>query len=209
VASLNRSEADFSTQFPDLLASARNGCKKARGQVLTAFHLYLLRLAYQEMAPELHAKASPLDLVQDTFQEAHRDFDGFKGHSIECLKSWLRSILLHNVVNFTRQFGTSKRWLGAERSLDDESGPLGLLQRCLALESSTPSAHLMRDERAEAVQAALARLSESERQVVRWHVLENRSFVEIGRLLGITADTARMRCNRALDHLREDLASQV
>jgi RNA polymerase sigma factor (sigma-70 family) len=93
--------------------------------------------------------------------------------------------------------------------LDDESGPLGLLQRCLALEGSTPSAHLMRDERAAAVQAALARLGESEREVVRWHVLESRSFVEIGRLLGITADTARMRCNRALEHLREDLASQV
>jgi len=48
-------------------------------------------------------------------------------------------------------------------------------------------------------------LPEPDREAVLLHFFEGRSFVEIGALLSLSADAARMRVNRALDRLRTTL----
>lgn len=51
-------------------------------------------------------------------------------------------------------------------------------------------------------------LSERDREAVLLHYFEGRTFVEIGAILSLTADGARMRVNRALDRLRGALAQR-
>jgi RNA polymerase sigma factor (sigma-70 family) len=52
---------------------------------------------------------------------------------------------------------------------------------------------------------ALARLPEGQRDVVVLKLLRGARFAEIGRLLGVTEDAAKMRFVRALEALRDEL----
>lgn len=62
-----------------------------------------------------------------------------------------------------------------------------------------PAAHdLMR----ETLDEALALLGEKDRAIVIMRFFDGRGFAEIGALMGITGDTARMRLNRTLDKMR-------
>ena len=64
-------------------------------------------------------------------------------------------------------------------------------------------------ERAERVRGALERLPEPQRVVVHLHRFEEMGFAEIGKVLGITEGSARVRAFRAYARLRELLAGFV
>ncbi len=49
-------------------------------------------------------------------------------------------------------------------------------------------------------------LDERDREAVLLHFFEGHSFAEVGGLLSLSADAARMRVNRALEKLRSDFA---
>jgi DNA-directed RNA polymerase specialized sigma24 family protein len=51
------------------------------GQLLEACRQYLLMIANDVIGPELQAKLGPSDLVQDTFLEAQRHIDAFRGQT--------------------------------------------------------------------------------------------------------------------------------
>ena len=80
-----------STSTPDdLIAQARAGSAEALGQLLVTYQRYLLLVAERELDPDLRAKGSASDLVQETFLEAQRDFARFQGSSRDELRAWLR-----------------------------------------------------------------------------------------------------------------------
>ena len=56
-----------------------------------------------------------------------------------------------------------------------------------------------------ALQACIARLTESQRRIVALRLLEELSFAHCGLRLGMSEDAARMRFGRALDALRREL----
>jgi RNA polymerase sigma-70 factor (ECF subfamily) len=92
------------------LAAARAGSKEALGEALEACRGYLLLVANRELDPDIQAKGGASDLVQETFLEAQRDFARFAGDSKEELLAWLRRMLVHNLLNFTRRYrATGKR----------------------------------------------------------------------------------------------------
>src|SRR5262249_14287737 len=80
-----------------LLAAARGGSREALGEALESCRAYLLYVAQREMAPELQAKGGASDLVQETFLDAQRDFDRFRGATEEELLAWLRRLLVHKM----------------------------------------------------------------------------------------------------------------
>src|SRR5262245_4961414 len=101
------------------LAAARSGSREALGQALEACRGYLHLLAERELDPDLRAKGSASDLVQETFLEAQKDFRQFHGNSEEELRAWLRQLLLNNLANFTRRYRTTaKRAVGREMRIE-------------------------------------------------------------------------------------------
>jgi RNA polymerase sigma factor (sigma-70 family) len=58
------------------------------------------------------------------------------------------------------------------------------------------------EEVAPMVDEAMGQLAERDRNVVLLRFFENRSLLEVGAILGVTADSARMRVTRALEKLR-------
>jgi RNA polymerase sigma-70 factor (ECF subfamily) len=184
------------------LAAARAGSSEALGELLEGCRPYLLLVANEELESDLHAKAGDSDLVQDTFLEALRDFPRFQGGTEREFLAWLRRLLLNNLANLRRHYrATEQRQLDREVSLEALDALKGLLQA----EASTPSAHAIRHEEADALQQALQRLPDHYRQVILWRHREQRSFEEIGRLLERSADAARMLWWRAFERLAEEL----
>jgi RNA polymerase sigma-70 factor (ECF subfamily) len=189
------------------LARARAGSSEALGQALEAFRDYLLLIADRELGPDLKVKGGASDLVQETFIEAHKDFERFRGDSEGELRAWLRCLLEHRLANFARRFRqTGKRGIGREVALqtDDSSASLS---HGLAGDEPTPSRELMAREELEALESVLARLPDDYRQVIALRYQDQMPFEEIGRLMGRSADAVRKLWWRALGRLQDELES--
>ncbi|MHC4164564.1 MAG: sigma factor, partial [Planctomycetota bacterium] len=68
-----------SSGVASLLQAARRGDDQALGELLEAYRSYLRLLARLEVGRRLRTKLDASDLVQETFLQAHRAFDEFRG----------------------------------------------------------------------------------------------------------------------------------
>jgi RNA polymerase sigma-70 factor (ECF subfamily) len=187
------------------LPAAQAGSQEALGRMLDACRGYLLRIAGQELDPGLRAKGGASDLVQETLLDALRDFGHFRGNSEQELFAWLRRLLLNNLSNFARRYrDTAKRQASAEVPLD-AGGPSADWAATLIGSDSTPSAHVMAEEQAGAIQRALERLPDEYRQVILFRYQSELPFEEIGRRMGRSANTVEKLWLRAVERLRQEL----
>jgi RNA polymerase sigma-70 factor, ECF subfamily len=196
--------SESALQAEQLLAAARDGSREALGRLFQACRPYLLVVAARQLDPELLAKGSASDLVQESFLEAQRDFARFAGTTEAELLAWLRQILLNNAGNFSRRYrDTDKRAVSREVSLagEDSAHPSGPSVPDL---QPTPSSKAIEREQAEALQRALQCLPDDYRRIIVYRYLEGRSFDEIGRLMQRSADAARKLWSRAMDELRQE-----
>src|SRR5262249_33674920 len=133
--------------------AARAGSREALGKLLEAARHYLHTIAQQELDPDLRAKNSPSDVVQETFVEVQRAFEHFQGDTEAELLAWMRQLLLHRVGKLRRHYrDTQKRQLAREIALagDDSSGGAAGV---LAANTPSPSGQAMANEQDEALQA--------------------------------------------------------
>jgi RNA polymerase sigma-70 factor (ECF subfamily) len=200
---MDRSARDAAQWLP----AARAGSRQALGEALEACRGYLLLLAQDELNPALRAKGGASDLVQQTFLEAQRDFAQFRGDTEAELLAWLRQVLRNNLANFTRFHQKQKRQAAREVRLPQESSSSSQ-EGGLKAASPTPSAEAMKGEQARSLEAALARLPETYRQVLQLRYREERSFDEIGTMMQRSPNAARKLWLRAVERLQRDLEEQ-
>ncbi len=173
--------------------------------MLEATRRYLLLVANRSLDADLRQKVAPSDLVQETFLNAHRDFGRFKGESEAELYAWLCRILSHKAADAGRMYrGTAKRNIAAEQPLENNSGIPALQVPGL---EPTPSALAVNKEHGQHLTAALQNLPTNYRQVIELRSLERLPFAEVGRRMGRSAEAAGKLWFRALQQLREELAS--
>jgi RNA polymerase sigma-70 factor (ECF subfamily) len=190
-----------------LLPAARAGSADALGRVLEACRGYLLAVARRELDPDLQAKNSASDLVQEAFLEAQRDFAQFRGDSEAELLAWLRRLLLNNISNFTRRYrATQKRQVGGEVPLAGE-GSSAQVGEGLVADTPSPSEQAMRREQAEAVEGVLAQLPEDYREVIRLRYQEQLPFEEIARRMGRSNNAVRKLWARAVERFQQEMGS--
>ena len=95
-----------------------------------------------------------------------------------------------------RRRGRREEAVALNRSKAVEGGPL-------------LSGSLEQEERRAAIEAALVRLPEAQREVLVMKVWAGLSFPQIARVLDIPPDTAASRYRYALSRLREQLAEEL
>jgi len=190
-----------------LLAMARAGDGTALGRLLELFRNYLTLLARLQVDRRLQGKVDPADLVQETFLEAHRDFEQFRGTTEGELAAWLRRILATNFANLVRHYyGTQRRDPHLERDLAnalDQSSKA--LDRSLVAAQSSPSQQSARREQAVILADALKRLSEDYRDVIVLRHLEGLTFPEVAQRMGRSEDSVKKLWARGLARLRQTL----
>jgi RNA polymerase sigma-70 factor (ECF subfamily) len=185
-----------------LIREARGGSSAALGHLMEGFRLLLLAEANQQLPPYLRRKAGPSDLVEDTLLEALQGFVGFKGCCEPELKTWLCTILDHNVHNFIRKFDTERRAVKREVSIDDSKASGGL-RGVLAADEPSPSTLAGLKEEAELLCRAMERLSAEEKTIIRLRHNEQQEYPAIGKEMGISEDAARKRFTRAIEALQK------
>jgi RNA polymerase sigma-70 factor (ECF subfamily) len=190
-----------------LIALARSGQSVALGQLLECYRNYLTILARLQVGRKLQGKVDALDLVQEAFLEAHRDFGHFRGSSERELVAWLRRILTTNLANAIRHYhGTKRRDIQLERELSVElARSSGVLDCGLIARQSSPSQQAARRERAVILADALQTLPEDYRETIVLRHLEGLSFPEVAARMGRTEDSVKKLWARALVRLRVGL----
>jgi RNA polymerase sigma-70 factor (ECF subfamily) len=188
----------------DLWHQVRNGDGPALGEMLERYRNYLALLARMQISRRLQGKLDPLDVVQETFLEAHRDIAQFRGSSEKEFAGWLRQILATNLANLLRRYyGARCRDVRLERQLvvdlDQSSRALG--QAVMAPQSS-PSQQAARREQAVLLADALEDLPADYREVIILRHLEGLSFPEVARRMGRSVHSVEKLWARGLTRLR-------
>lgn len=119
----------------------------------------------------------------------------------EAFTGWLRQTITRTCARARRR---RRWWSWFSEAESDDSGALDPVA-----EQPTASEGLARDEQAEAVRAALERLSPEHREVVVLHHLEGLGVSEIAATLGVAVGTVKSRLGRARSHLARILGPVV
>jgi RNA polymerase sigma-70 factor (ECF subfamily) len=201
-----QAETSPSHEVERSICAARNGSPSALGRILDTFRAYLQLVAERELTPGLRGKLGASDLVQQTFLQAHRNFEAFRGTNEEELLRWLQRILLNEALMARRRFqDTTKRNLALEVPLDGPGSKANLAD-ALALDTPPPDGRAQTNEELARLAAAIERLPTDYRSVVRLRYWERKSLVEIGRELGRSEDSVRKLWVRAIERLQRECA---
>lgn len=178
---------------------ARHGDAAAMERALEPFRPYLMMIASRALEPALATRIDPSDLVQETFLAANLGLAGFQGSTEGQWRAWLKAILMNRLANLRRSLRGARK-SGFDWPTPDED--LAALAARIPGAFTPPPRRLQIDERDRAIRAALRRLPEHYRNVVVWHHDDGLTFEEIGSRLGVSADAARKKWNRALMQLQ-------
>jgi RNA polymerase sigma-70 factor (ECF subfamily) len=178
---------------------AKHGDARAMERALEPFRPYLTMIARRALRAAPGNTIDPADLVQETFLAAHRGIANFQGSTEGQWRAWLRIILMHHLANSRRAHLVAQK-KGYERPTPKEDA--AVLGARLPSTITPPPRRLQLNERDRAIRAALAKLPERDREVVVWHHDDGLTFEAVGDRLGISADAARKRWNRALIRLQ-------
>lgn len=186
-----------SSETRRLLGSVRKGDPSAFGRLFERHRDGLLVFLTNHFDPRLRARLDPSDVVQEAHLEAMRRFSDYLSRRPMPFRVWLwKTGYERLLMQRRRHLKADRRGVQHEENLPNHSSR-GLARR-LAMHGSSPSERMQRAERVEKVRRALARLSESDREILLMRNYEDMPYEEIGVLLDIAAAAARQRHGRAL-----------
>jgi RNA polymerase sigma-70 factor (ECF subfamily) len=193
-----------SSETRALLEGIGRGDARALESLLERYRPELRDFVEYHFDPRLRARVDPSDVVQETQIELVRRMDDFLAARPMPFRLWLRKKAMERLLNLRRDHLTrARRSVAREEALPDRSSLL--LARPLLAPGPSPSQHLQARELAERVSRAVARLSDTDREVLVLRHTEDLSFEEIGCLLDIEPAAARKRFGRALIRLQKVL----
>ena len=195
-----------------LLDQASHGDGAARQNLLTRHRARLRAMVAARLDRRVAARLDPSDIVQEALAEAARRLDDYLRERPLPFYPWLRQIAWERLVKAHRaHVARAKRSVRRE-----EPGVLGLpdesvaeLAQRLASSASSPSRHALRVELQGRVRAALALLSEADREVLVLRYLEGLPLRDVAAVLGVGESAVKMRHVRALERLRVLLAAEA
>jgi RNA polymerase sigma-70 factor (ECF subfamily) len=198
------SRASDSWDTQRLLERIRAGQNEATSQLLDRHRPYLLRLVELRLDPKMRARVDPSDVVQEAQIEACRRLTDYLQQPELPFRLWLRQIAYDRLLMLRRHHvDAARRSVERDLPLPDRSS-LVLAQQLLAA-GSGPSQQLIKREFVRRVREAVNQLSEEDREVLVFRILEELSNQEVAQLLHLDPSTASRRYGRAVLRLRKIL----
>ncbi len=192
----------------ELLKQARGGDEHARGQLFERYRNYLVLLARLQIGRRLQGKVDPLDVVQETFLTAHRDFARFRGNSEGELLGWLRQMLAADLADVARRYSAQRRDVRLERRLAEELEQSSRdLSRALVAVQSSPSQRAARRELAVLLADTLETLPPDYAEVLVLHHLQGLTFPEVAERMKRSLDSVKKLWMRGLARMRQNLSA--
>ena len=181
--------------------------KNADSPNLERYREYLRVLADMQLGPRLRIKEDVSDVVQATLLQAYAAAENFRGSSEAELKAWLKTILSNTLVNLAKKYHAQKRDVRLERSIDQnfQDSAIKLVRELSADDHTSPSAQLVRQERAEQLAEALTTLLRAEYEAVTRKYIHGLTIAEIAQDLDRTPEGVAGLLRRGLKKLRLSL----
>ena len=134
------------------------------------------------------------EIAQDVFVKAYRFLSDYKGETAR-FSTWLYSIAQNTSLSFLR-----KKKLKSD-SLDDEKVMLNIEQSTW----KDGAAQMEQQHRSKAVNDAIEMLGPDDKHILTLFYKADQSLEEIGMILHVDPNTAKVRLHRARKRLREKL----
>lgn len=171
-----------------LVAAAADGDRDAFDEIVVRHSRAVYQVCYRFVSN--HDDAS--DLAQETFVRAWKGLRTFKGQA--ALSTWLYRIAVNVCLNHVGARRPAVEPLDAERFVDSSAEP--------------PGASLLREERAAAVQKAIARLPDKQRATLILRAYHEMSHQEIAEVLGSSVGAVKANFFHALANLKKILGGE-
>lgn len=155
---------------------AKKGDDEAFSALYSQVYQDMYRYAYYALGNREDAE----DVVSETVLDAYRGIAKLREDSL--FRNWIFKILVIKCKNKRKSY----------------------MKKTLELDEAIPSEHIDQEERYD-VQKAFADLSEEEKKVVSMAVFGGYRSGEIGKLLGLNANTVRSKLSRALGKMEKKL----
>ena len=191
--------------WPSLLDAARSGVDEALSEVFERLNSYCRMLSGARLSVDLVPKIGASDIAQKSLLEAFAAFRTFDGHTEEELRSWLCTIVNHNVIDAARHYRTTeRRTQRREVRLDDRRDV-----RKIPGPPQPPSLAIRRREADLALYRAVARLPERQQRVVELRYREGLDYRQIAAAMDLSEVAARKLSSRAIEALCNLLAAET
>ena len=184
-----------------LIGAARSGCDQALGEISSKTRDYLLLVANHRFNSGLRAKFGASDVVQQSLLEACECFDGFSGNSEAEFRSWIKQIVINNLIDESRRY-TQTKSRNTDREIRVES--FGSTPDHSQLTASAITCNRETDSELE---AAIDKLSLKQQQVI---LLKHRFALDYPAIAGqmkISESAVRMLWSRAIAQLKNILGN--
>lgn len=187
---------DMKTEIADIdiINRVLAGERQAYTLLVNRYRDYVFTLALRMTGGQ---RADAEDLSQEVFIKAFRFLRSFKGESK--FSTWLYTIVHNTGISELRK----KKKDTVEFDADRHETITG------DRDSTLSDAGLERKSRQAGIQQAINRLSADDATVITLFYMQEQSLEEIGRILGIDANTAKVRLHRARTRLRGHLLHTV
>jgi len=147
----------------------------------------------------LGSREDALDVVQEAFIHVMRGIEGFRGQS--SFRTWLYRIVTHAALDY-------RRWR-AIRTAESLDADTAVEPAATGSARRTPLDEASDRDLGQAIEKALANISEKNRAALVLYAMEGMSYKEVAEVLGISVGTVMSRIFNARQRLRELLASEI
>jgi RNA polymerase sigma factor (sigma-70 family) len=183
-----------------LLEHWHQGDEQALARLVELHLPWLRQQVERRLGPALRQQGEVDDYLQDAMLDFLRDSPRFVVRDGVQFRGLLARVLENTLRDRNDWFRAKRRDLARRAALPTES----VLSLDPALQrSTTPSVDATRNEVRDWVRLGLELLEAEDRKIILLREYEDRSFVEIGTELGMTANAVRMRWVRAVARLAE------
>lgn len=198
-----------SSPLDDLVDRVIHGDQNALAELFEHYRDRLRKIVTFRLDPRLAARIDVEDVLQESYLNALSRLQHVLRESSGGLFVWLRLIVNQTLVDvYRRHLGTQSRDAGRERSLHlggTSDSTSFSMSSVLFGHLTSPSQAMLRKELTEQLDAALASMSELDREILVLRHFEELSNLETSRVLGITEQGASIRYVRALSRLQKVL----
>lgn len=191
-----------------MLDDLRRGDARAQGRLLEKYRAYLRILAEHAIGPVLKKRSDASDIVQQTYLDAVRDIERFRGTTEAEFSGWIKQILLRNIANLVRDNRAAKRDVQRDQHLYGPDGSASISWFQPQADDPSPSQIVMRGEAAIRLCVVLDGLPPDQREAVRLRHIEGWPLLQIATHLDRSTVAAAGLIKRGLQTLRRQLAEE-
>ena len=182
-----------------LIRAVLSGDDSAFGTLVEKYQKSVHALAWRKTGDFHYAE----EITQDTFLRAYQNLSTLKNPSQ--FPRWLYVIANRLCLNWLRKEKKHEKQLQSLEDTPMKEVVKSDYARYVAEQRETEAT----EQRFEIVEKLLEKLPEGERTVVTLHYLGEMTTTEIGKFLGVSAETIRLRLHRARKRLQEEEALLV